>query len=41
MAGPVTLKGIHLTPDVDFGKAFPTNAKIGRIYWMPEVMEDV
>lgn len=28
-------EGIH------YGSSFPTDAKIGRIYWMPEVMENV
>ena len=41
MTGAVTLKGIHLTEGVDYGETFPDDAKIGRIFWTPEVMEDV
>ena len=41
MTGAVKLKGIHLTEGVDYGDAFPEDAEIGRIFWIPEVMEDV
>lgn len=34
--GPLVLKeGVH------YGESFPDDAEVGRIFWMPEVMEDV
>ena len=33
MAGKVTLNGIHLTENVDYGPSFPTDASNGRLYF--------
>lgn len=41
ITGAVTLNGIHLTEGKDYGDTFPSDAKVGRIFWTPEVMEDV
>ena len=40
MAGPVKLKGIHLTPGVDYGKEFPEGAEEGRLFFLEVVSEN-
>lgn len=40
MAGPVKLKGIHLTPEVDYGLEFPPDAEEGRLFWILGVSGD-
>ena len=40
MTGPVKLRGIHLTPGVDYGKEFPEGAEEGRLFWLEVVTEE-
>lgn len=40
MTGPVKLKGIHLTPGVDYGKEFPEGAEEGRLFFLEVVSAD-
>lgn len=39
MTGAVKLRGIHLTPGVDYGKEFPEGAEEGRLFFL-EVVSD-